>query len=168
MFWINVLDCTSFNTDLNLAFLFSYRWHWNFSIFGGSRHDFHINSSFYWFFCPKFFLFLLFIYFWEREREAEREGNTESESGFWLWAVSGWANAGLELPNHEIMTWAKIRCLTVWATQAPRVPSFVTYSPNFYSFSWQWSCIIPKEQKAVLHPYPLNYKPCFWIHFITT
>ena len=27
---------------------------------------------------------------------------------------------GLELPNHEIMTWAEVGCLTIWTTQLPQ------------------------------------------------
>ena len=48
-----------------------------------------------------------------------REGDTESEAGSRLWAVSTEPNAGLELTYYEIMTWAEVRCLTEWATQAP-------------------------------------------------
>ena len=74
----------------------------------------------------------MFIYFWERERERDRqtdstsgggakmEEDTESDTGFRLWAVSREPDTGLELTNHEIMTWAKVRHLTDWATQAPR------------------------------------------------
>ena len=79
----------------------------------------------------------MFTYFWERAREREREresereceqaheqgrgreGDTESEAGSRLWAVSTDPNAGLELMNGEIMTWAEVGCLTDWATQAP-------------------------------------------------
>ena len=72
----------------------------------------------------------MFIYFWEREREhergqwgagAERKGDTESEAGSRLWAVGTEPNAGLELVNCEIMTWAEVGCLTDWATQAPQI-----------------------------------------------
>ena len=68
----------------------------------------------------------MFIYFWDRERQsmngggAEREGDTDSEAGSRLWAVSTEPNAGLELTNCEIMTWAEVGCSTNWATQAPR------------------------------------------------
>ena len=51
---------------------------------------------------------------------AEREGDTESEAGSRLWAVSTEPDAGLELTNHEIMTWAKIGRSTNWATQVPQ------------------------------------------------
>ena len=51
---------------------------------------------------------------------AEREGDTESEAVSRLWAVSTKPESGLELTNHEIMTWAEVRCLTNWATQAPQ------------------------------------------------
>ena len=66
----------------------------------------------------------MFIYFWDRERqsmnrgESEREGDTESEAGSSLWAVST-ADAGFELTDREIMTWAEVRRLTDWATQPP-------------------------------------------------
>ena len=48
-----------------------------------------------------------------------REIDTESEAGSRLWAVSTEPHAGLELTNREIMTWAKVRGLTDWATQVP-------------------------------------------------
>ena len=50
----------------------------------------------------------------------EREGDTESEAGSRLRAVSTEPDAGLELTNREIMTWAEVGCLTDWATQAPQ------------------------------------------------
>ena len=65
------------------------------------------------------------IYFWDRERQSmngggsEKEGDTESETGSKLWAVSTEPDAGLELTDHEIMTWAEVGRLTDWATQAP-------------------------------------------------
>ena len=67
----------------------------------------------------------MFIYFWETERQsmsrggAEREGDAESEAGSRLWAVSTEPDAGLELTNREITTWAEVGRLTDWATQAP-------------------------------------------------
>ena len=75
-----------------------------------------------------FFNFLLtFIYFfWDRERQsmkgggAEREGDTESEAGSRLWAISPEPDAGLELTNREIVTWAEVGLSTGWATQAPQ------------------------------------------------
>ena len=73
-----------------------------------------------------FLNFYLFLKERERERQsmsgvgAEREGDTESEAGSRLWAVSTKPNAGLELTNHEIMTWAEVGRLTDWATQAPQ------------------------------------------------
>ena len=64
---------------------------------------------------------------WEREKErqstsgggAERKGDRESEAGSRLWAVSTEPDAGLELMDREIMTWAEVGRLTDWATQAP-------------------------------------------------
>ena len=75
--------------------------------------------------------FLMFIYFWERQRQnvsglgAERKGDTESEKGSRLWAVSTEPDAGLELTNYEIMTWAEVRCSTDWAIQTPHVFMFL-------------------------------------------
>ena len=50
---------------------------------------------------------------------AEREGDTESEAGSKLWAVSTEPDAGLELTDREIVTWAEVGRSTDWATQAP-------------------------------------------------
>ena len=69
----------------------------------------------------------LFIFEREREREreivsiggAEREGDTESEAGSRLQVVSTEPDAGLELTDREIMTWAEFWRLTDCATQAP-------------------------------------------------
>ena len=52
-------------------------------------------------------------------RERQREGDTGSKAGSLL----------TEPTNREIMTWAQVRCLTDWATQAP---SFITFN----SFWW--------------------------------
>ena len=43
---------------------------------------------------------------------AEKEGDTESKAGSKLQAVSTGPNVGLELTNHEIMTWAEAGHLT--------------------------------------------------------
>ena len=51
---------------------------------------------------------------------AEREGDTESEAGSRLWAISPEPDAGLELTDHEIVTWAEVGRSTDWATQAPQ------------------------------------------------
>ena len=51
---------------------------------------------------------------------AEREEDTEPKAGSRLWAVSTEPDVGLELADHEIMTWAEVGGLTNWATnQAP-------------------------------------------------
>ena len=46
------------------------------------------------------------------EGGVERGGDTESEAGSRLAAVSAEPNAGLELTNREIMTWAEVGRLT--------------------------------------------------------
>ena len=48
----------------------------------------------------------------------EREGDTELEASSRLWAISPEPDAGLELADHEIVTWAEVGRLTDWATQA--------------------------------------------------
>ena len=74
--------------------------------------------------------FLMFIYFWDRERQSmngggsEREGDTESETGSRLQAVSTEPDAGLELTDREILTWAEVGRPTDWATQAPQETPF--------------------------------------------
>ena len=66
------------------------------------------------------------FFFWERDRQSEsgegteKEGDTESEAGSSLWAVSTEPDEGLKPMSHEIMTWAEVRHLTDWATQAPQ------------------------------------------------
>ena len=70
-----------------------------------------------------FFNFYLFL----RQRqsmsgEGAERGDTESKPGSGLWAVSTEPDTGLELTNHEIITWAKVRCLTDWATPRLKVP----------------------------------------------
>ena len=72
----------------------------------------------------EFYAFFFFnVYFWERDRvlvgEGQRKRETESELGSRLWAVITEPDQGLELLNHEIMTWGEVRCLTDWATQTP-------------------------------------------------
>ena len=98
-----------------------------------------------------FLIFFLFLREREKERDeslspsgdgAEREGDTESEIGSRLWAVSTEPDAGLEPMNHEILTWAKVGCLTDWATQVPlkihifvlrpKYPKFIIYHNSMY------------------------------------
>ena len=76
----------------------------------------------------QFFLNVHF-YFWEErqsvsreraDREREREGDTQSEAGSSLRAVSTEPDAGLQLMNCEIMTWAEVGRFTEWATQVPQ------------------------------------------------
>ena len=69
-----------------------------------------------------------------REREhsrggAEREGDTESEEGSRLWAVSTepWAQ----------MTWAKVGCLTYWATQAPLAINLTKKAKDLYTENYE-------------------------------
>ena len=55
---------------------------------------------------------------------AEREGDTEPKADSRFQAVGTVPDTGLEPTNCEIMPWAKARCLTNWATQAPLYINF--------------------------------------------
>ena len=67
-----------------------------------------------------FFLILVFIFETERKQGRGRERETESEAGSRFRAVITEPNAGLDLMNYKIMTWAEVRRPTDWATQVPR------------------------------------------------
>ena len=77
-----------------------------------------------------FLFFLSFLFITERQTETEHEHGrgterdrgeeTESEAGCRLWAVSTEPDAGLELTEHEIITWAEVGHYTDWATQSPQ------------------------------------------------
>ena len=70
------------------------------------------------------------MFIFERERErvsmsgggAEEEGDTEYEAASRLWAVSTEPDAGLELTNCEIMTWAEIKSQTPDRLSHPGTP----------------------------------------------
>ena len=87
--------------------------------------------------------FCLFIYFltfiFDRQSMsgggAERGGDTESKAGSSLWAVSTEPDTALETTNCEIMTWAKVRHSTDWATQAPLFFLFKTFYKIFATCS---------------------------------
>ena len=84
----------------------------------------------YWQTCPNlpwnqiisFFFSLMFIF--ERQTECGRKRGRQSIQSR-LWAVSTEPDMGLEPTDHEIMTWAKVRHLTNWATKAPHNVSFL-------------------------------------------
>ena len=68
----------------------------------------------------------MFIHFWETERDSVRLGerqkkwetqNLKQAPGSELFGTE--PRMGLEPTNHEVMTWAEVRCLNDWATQAP-------------------------------------------------
>ena len=74
---------------------------------------------------------------------AEREGDTESEVGSRLWAVSTEPDVGLEATNGEIMTWAEVRGLTDWATQAPQNNLPSKDSPHTFNLMKRNICLLP-------------------------
>ena len=59
------------------------------------------------------------------EGGGEREGDTESEAGSRLLIISTEPNAGLELTDHEIVTWAEVGHSTGRATQAPQMLAII-------------------------------------------
>ena len=94
---------------------------------------------------------------------AEREGDTESEAGSRLWVVSTEPDAGLELTNREIMTWAEVRHPTDWATQAPQERDFLVRASVINAKHSAWCigdrCISLKETEGkgqALNPDLLN------------
>ena len=98
-----------------------------------------------------FFNFLNVYLFFEREREHEqgrsRERKTESEAGSRLWVVSTEPDAGLELTNCKIMTWADVGCLTDWAIQVPpdyfrKWPQGTRKSVIAKEGKWIWDSIV--------------------------
>ena len=92
-----------------------------------------------------FIIIIKNVYFWERERERERElgrgrereGDTDSEAASRLWAVSTELEVvRLKVTNLETMTWAKVRGLTHWATQAPLLSEYLKYCV-FFTQCWE-------------------------------
>ena len=89
---------------------------------------------------------MFYLFLRDRERQSvsgrgvEREGDTDFEAGSRLWAVSTEPNAGLKPTDREIMTWAKVRHLTNWATEVPQ---------NIYTFNFTkwWQIVFPKQLK---------------------
>ena len=81
---------------------------------------------------------------------SEREGDTESEAGSRLRAVSTEPDAGLELTDCEIVTWAKVWCLTDWATQAPRTQ--INLNPDAISISLELPAVMvmPRRPPQVM------------------
>ena len=74
---------------------------------------------------------------WETVQAAEgqTEGDTESKVGSRLWVVRPEPDPGLELMNHEIMTWAEVRRLTDWATWRPQ--NFLLFKKSFIYLFWE-------------------------------
>ena len=70
--------------------------------------------------------------------DGQRQRDTESEVGSRLWAVSTGPDAGLELTDREIMTWAEVGRLTDWATQAPLTCPFLLHR-GMREWSNEWS-----------------------------
>ena len=109
----------------------------------------------------------MFNYFWEIEntsRGGERQGDTESKAGFRLWAVITEPDAGQEPTNHEIMTWAKVRGSTNWATQAPHQPVFFKW---FFELNLKISLLVHNlnthyEQFNVKLPPLYHFLLVFW------
>ena len=86
----------------------------------------------------------MFIYLWKSASrgETERQGDTESEASSRLRAISPEPNAGLELTDREIMTWAEVgraRTLVIFWIQMKRTrnhKSLHRFASLFPSFTW--------------------------------
>ena len=100
--------CSSLDGHLSCFHLFA-------TVFSTATHIrikvFGWTPAFFFFF--NFFSTFIYLFFWDRERQsmngggAEREGDTELETSSRLWAISPEPDAGLELPDREIVTWLK-------------------------------------------------------------
>ena len=82
--------------------------------------------------CPFFFSFFWDYLFWERERVSTRtpagKGQREMErerTPSRVYAVSTEPSAGLELTNHEIMTWVKVKSQMLNWLSPPGAPEVV-------------------------------------------
>ena len=76
-----------------------------------------------------FFSFLMFIYFQTDTEHEQGRGRKRGRHRIRsLWAVSTEPDAGLELRDWEIMTWAEVGHSTDWATQEPQI--------SFFSYCW--------------------------------
>ena len=58
-----------------------------------------------------------------------------------LWAVNIEPDMGLKPTNREIKTWAEVRHLTNWATQAPLIYVFSHLKYNYFIFLFQTVCV---------------------------
>ena len=75
-----------------------------------------------------FLSLFLFLRYRDRARaERERERETDLKAGSRLRSVSTEPDAGFELTNCEIMTWAEVGGLTDWATRVPQLTFLYAY-----------------------------------------
>ena len=89
---------------------------------------------------------------------AERWGDTESEAGSRLWAVSTEPDAGLELTDREIVTWAKVGRLTDRATQATHT-HFLNIALLLQWRSWGGGGLQPADARSDT---ALSICSCVW------
>ena len=78
------------------------------------------------------------MFIFERARtqvgEEQKEKETKSKADSRLWAVSIEPDVGPEPMSREIMTWAKLRSLTDWATLVPLNRHIL--NDNYYFTKW--------------------------------
>ena len=87
---------------------------WLFYIHGLVHDSVHLSGLEISIYFSAFYLFLFFkiLFISERENEHEqREGQRDEQ-------IPCWVGSPTRAFTLEIMTWAKVRCLTDWATQA--------------------------------------------------
>ena len=105
--------------------------------------------------CYSWHFFLKFIYFWEGEREKE-EGTGREREGQRIWsslcADSREPDAGLELMNPEVMTWAEIKSRRLNWLSHPGTPTLGILNGLHWKYKGKWyvsTCAIqsrtPKE-----------------------
>ena len=89
-------------------------------------------------------------------RGAESEEDTESEAGSGLWAVSTEPDSGLDLTNHEIMTWVKIKSWMLNQLSHPRAPLNIFSNRQLIHMIQHWngtSVHVLKVSFSPLTPY---------------
>ena len=110
-----------------------------------------------------------------KQGRGREKGRHRIEAGSRLWAVSTEPNMGLEPTNCEIMIWAKVRCLTDWATQAPLKTTHFKFCPGkqfqVSELCWMpWKnntpCGNPTEPAKITHETRINLEEYFNIRLL--
>ena len=98
---------------------------------------------------------------------AEREGDTESKAGSRLQAVSTEPDAGLELTDREIVTWAEVGRPTDRATQAPPHYTFSNEQHTWKALKGSLSHAPTNSVSVPLDTWP-NWAPIRYFSYLFT